>query len=372
MMTIVLNWGLGVDSTSILDRWLNEPHARDFDLSELIVLTAQTGSEFPDTRECVEKHILPQLREKKVRYVQVARAGNLKGDGHVVLSDTTEPDRLHTEGAFKLLDELLAAGTVPAVQNRRCSTKAKGRPNDAWLKDHIRGPYRQVMGFNADEQKRVDRDSCYGGDNRNAEYPLMAWGWGRERCERYLFERFGIRWPKSACSFCPFSRGKPEVLERFARHPEAAAEALYLEHVSLALNPLMTLYAGGSLRSKLDPAVHAAALRLFEERLSEAKWGLYQVRRVYKKKGSADRCVDLHQTGTRGQMDLALEIGARHLGGYPVVEEAGSKRFYTMRRRPDVYPSAEEMWVAAPADAREKSAKGFGKAWVRFHLPVVA
>jgi len=36
------------------------------------------------------------------------------------------------------------------------------------------------MGFNADERGRVEKDSCYGGDNRFAEYPLMAWGWGRD------------------------------------------------------------------------------------------------------------------------------------------------------------------------------------------------
>lgn len=368
-MQVILSYGMGVDSTVILDRWLNEPSSRDFSLQELTVLTAQTGSEFADTRELVERYILPQMRAQEVRYVQVARAGNLKVAGYTVLSDTREPYRLHIEGAYKLKDELLEAGTVPAVQNRRCSTKGKGRPNDGWLGDNVVGAFRHVMGFNADERKRVERDSCYGGDARSAEYPLMTWGWGREQCERYLEDRFGVKWAKSACCFCPFARGKPEVLERFVRHPEALAEALYLEHVSLALNPLMTLYAAGSLRSKLG-AEHAEGLRQFGDMVAKTAHALYRVRRVMKKKGSADRSVDVMKTGTQQEMEVALaEVAERE--GIELVEEAGILRCYSRRREPGVYPTAEEMWVAAPAEAREKAKASFSKTWQRMSLPTL-
>jgi transposase len=41
---------MGVDSTALLLRWLHDPDSRDFDLDQLIVITAMTGDEFPDTR----------------------------------------------------------------------------------------------------------------------------------------------------------------------------------------------------------------------------------------------------------------------------------------------------------------------------------
>ena len=43
----------GSRSTGILVRWILEPATRDFELSELIVVTAQTGQEFPDTEQYV-------------------------------------------------------------------------------------------------------------------------------------------------------------------------------------------------------------------------------------------------------------------------------------------------------------------------------
>jgi hypothetical protein len=64
---------MGVESTGILVRWILEP-ATDFELSELIVVTAQTGQEFPDTKQCVERYLAPLLRASGIRWVQIARA----------------------------------------------------------------------------------------------------------------------------------------------------------------------------------------------------------------------------------------------------------------------------------------------------------
>src|SRR5689334_10208513 len=107
-MIVILNYGMGVDSTSILARWLTEPATRDFDLADLIVVTAQTGDEFPDTRLAVETHILPLLRERGIRYVQLARRGPLVEDGIVVLDDSRTPAQLRVEVAYKLSEEMLA------------------------------------------------------------------------------------------------------------------------------------------------------------------------------------------------------------------------------------------------------------------------
>lgn len=82
-MNVVLSYGLGVDSTAMFLRWLNEPDSRDFDLDDLLVVTAMTGNEWPDTVELVERHILPRFREAGVTFAQVARAGASQKDGIV-------------------------------------------------------------------------------------------------------------------------------------------------------------------------------------------------------------------------------------------------------------------------------------------------
>jgi hypothetical protein len=71
-MDTILSFGLGCES-ALLVRWLFEPESRSCPLSGLVVITAQTGDEYEDTRELVEEHILPLLRQHGVRYVQVAR-----------------------------------------------------------------------------------------------------------------------------------------------------------------------------------------------------------------------------------------------------------------------------------------------------------
>ncbi len=85
-MKTVLSFGMGVESSALLLRWLEEPESRDFDLEhDLIVITSQTGGEYPDTKKLCEEHLLPRMRRHQVRYVQVARAGHLEADGIKVL-----------------------------------------------------------------------------------------------------------------------------------------------------------------------------------------------------------------------------------------------------------------------------------------------
>jgi hypothetical protein len=66
-MIHILNYGLGVENTAILLRWMLEENTQSFDLSELLVLTDQTGCEFEDTKELVETRIFPLMRESEIR-----------------------------------------------------------------------------------------------------------------------------------------------------------------------------------------------------------------------------------------------------------------------------------------------------------------
>jgi len=137
-MKTVLSFGMGVESSALLLRWLEEPESRDFDLErDLIVITSQTGGEYPDTKRLCEDHLLPRMRRRRVRYVQVARAGHLEADGIKVLSDTRQPFEIHLQGAYTLQEELSAAGTVPQFAGeRRCSLKkywVKGKKRRCFL-----------------------------------------------------------------------------------------------------------------------------------------------------------------------------------------------------------------------------------------------
>lgn len=366
---VVLSYGMGVDSTAILLRWLEDPSSRDFELEDLIVLTAQVGDEFRETGELVERHVLPRLRAAGVRFVQVARAGASQTDGVARLDDSRSPSKVYLDGAYKLLEELTAAGTVPQYASgcRRCSLKSKGWPLDTWIAGELEGAaFRHVMGFNAEEMKRVERDRSYSTETRRSEYPLIVWGWGRKACEDYIEEIVGEPWVKSCCTFCPFAGGKTEHLERLRRAPEAARSALMLEYVSTALNPRVPLYKGVSLRTSVEKDGNTAALAALEDGLEAAEWTLYFVRRIMTGKGIGARSVRFAakdgRTMTRAEAEeLVREVADRK--GFEVDTEANALRVYGRRREEGVFPTAESFIVACPAVVRPKEPKTFDRRW---------
>ncbi len=85
--------GMGCDSFERLHQWLTNPNSRDFDLADLIVLTAMTGNEFSKTGELMERHLFPLLAAANVRTVQVMKAGPHVRDGYTVLDDSRAPTK---------------------------------------------------------------------------------------------------------------------------------------------------------------------------------------------------------------------------------------------------------------------------------------
>lgn len=159
-MRTILSYGMGVESSAILVRWLEDASVRPCPLDELILITAQTGDEYEDTCRDVETHILPRLRLHRVRFVQVARRGHLEAEGITVLSDTRESEHLLIRGDYKLSDELRAAGTVPQFGGEHiCSLKFKAWVIERWLAQNLDEPMRHAFGYNAEETRRVARDA---------------------------------------------------------------------------------------------------------------------------------------------------------------------------------------------------------------------
>lgn len=402
-MDTILSYGLGCESSAILARWLFEPNTRPCPLSELIVVTAQTGDEYEDTQELVDEHILPLLRQHGVRYVQVARHGHLEADGITVLEDSCAPSRLFLEGDYKLSDELRAAGTVPQFGGEHvCSLKFKAFPIEVWLRDYFRPIHpegsevrhafgynveegrrvakseasfeqrRIAFGFNSHETRRVARAQMYDTPQRIGFYPLVEWNWTRQDCLDYLQGHFGVLWPKSSCVYCPFNSLREDGIERHKRHTRQLADALMLEHMSLTLNPRGTLYRDKSLIQITGESGNVPAIEAYQGTLYRQPWALYRVRRIYfaardqqgnplpSKKGTAMRCVERLIEGlTSTDAILRLRTMAETLG-QELVEQRKILYLYT-ERCGDAYPTREAFYVAAPAVVDTKARYGVAR-----------
>lgn len=233
----VVSWGLGCDSSSLLARILTESSARDFDLDVLKIVTCQVGSEWRSTIEAASL-LLPLIRDSGAEYLQLARGGPSARDRYVVLDRSKRPERLYSEGHYRLLDELESVGSVPTWRpgTRACSAKNKGDVADGWLRDEFgEERFEHHLGFNADEAHRVEKDRSFGRLERDWRFPLVEWGWGREAVEAHLRRLFGREFKRSACVFCPYSQGSPAAMRRYREEPEAAVIALRLETAAVAL-----------------------------------------------------------------------------------------------------------------------------------------
>jgi hypothetical protein len=372
----VVNWGLGVDSTAFLVKMLDDPHAYGVDLARTVVLHQATGSEWPRTRELAETYALPLLRRSGVRLVQLARGGQHKAAGITVLSDTRQPHEVVDRGEWTLWEEYETNGTVPQqAGSRLCSLRAKGEVGDRWIAGAIDRPFRQFMGFNADEEGRKFRDQAAAKNPlRTGWYPLIDdWRWGRERCEEFLRDRFGVTWDKSYCTFCcyPVSMGAlPAHLARMRQHPDIAGEVLRLEYTAMGLNPNARLFGRRSLLEQFDPdrADDRRVLTAFEDEL-DCPWALYHVRRILPAsakdpgmRGRAKRSVQRIDIGRPGPLGRRLKsLSDRH--GVPVESDPYGRTRAWVRTRGTVLPVTEELFVTGPARVRDKQTSGFEAAW---------
>ncbi|GAB1331777.1 hypothetical protein [Streptomyces sennicomposti] len=371
----VINWGLGADSTAYLARMLTDPAAHGIDLARTAVLYMATGSEWPETRLLCEEFMLPLLRSRGVRFVQLARAGHLKADGITILDDSRHPERLFARGLWTLWDELESVGTVPQQAGvRKCSLRAKGEVGDRWITQVFGGrPFRQIMGFNADEEGRRFGDQAASKvPGRTGVFPLIDWGWDRQQCEAYLLDRFGVHWPKSYCTFCcfPTSMGAlPAHLERMRSHPDIAGEVLRLEYTAMSLNPNAKLYGRKTLLEMFDPSRprDRACLEAFEREL-DMPWALYHVRRLFLLSDSGKRRPVMRSTervdlGRPQQLARRLiSVSERHHVDVEHDPIYGRARSW-VRRRAQAWPMAEELFATAPARVINKQDEAFEEEW---------
>lgn len=368
--TVVMSFGLGLDSTALLMRWILEPAVRDFDLKDLALVTAMTGHESVATRQAMSEVVLPRLREHSIRFIQVARSQRKTtraGGGVTVLDDSRHPCALHAAGAYTLGDEMLSAATFPQRRGSRiCSVHSKGDALDPVIARITKGnSYRHIIGFEANEVSRAQKDRLHNTERRTGEYPLQEWGWTREHCHRFLLDALNQSVPKSCCGFCPFAlstaAGRAVVIDRYRHEPHLGAEAMFLEHVARSINPAQTLIESSSLADLVADAQLAQVNALFERRLRESAWSLYEVRRLVRpgkdgKAGITARSLRVLATGDRTTI-------AELLTNQPGNSVRGSDGILRHVLRDRDRDGVDHLFVAAPAGAESKQRSGFEQWW---------
>jgi hypothetical protein len=226
---LAVAYGLGVDSTAMLVEFVRRGVRPD------LVLFADTGGEKPETYA-----YLPVIQ----RYLAVAGFP-------AVTTVRYEPRR----AAYHTLEQqCLHTGTLPSLAygGKSCSLKYKRTPQDRYIlrrypPAEVVGAGRRVVraiGFEAGEERRTFahevRAAGPEADGRMSReawldrhyfanwYPLLEWGYDRERC-RGIIAAAGLPVPpKSACFFCPASK-KAEIRWLGERHPELLERALEIE-----------------------------------------------------------------------------------------------------------------------------------------------
>jgi hypothetical protein len=222
-------YGLGVDSTAMLVEFALRGIRPD------LILFADTGGEKPETYA-----YLPVMQEYLV------------GVGFpAVITVRYEP----TRAAYRTLEEqCLHTGTLPSLAygGKSCSLKYKRSPQDKYIlaaypPAQILGQNQRivrVIGFDAGEERRTYAHAAKAVDLEPGErlsreqwldqhyftywYPLLEWGYDRQRCKRVIAHA-GLPIPiKSACFFCPASK-KHEILWLEEHHPELLERALCSE-----------------------------------------------------------------------------------------------------------------------------------------------
>jgi hypothetical protein len=242
---LVAAYGLGVDSTAMLIEFASRGIRPD------LILFADTGGEKPETYEYLNV-IQPFLAHVGFPAVITVRYKPKRA-----VYDTLEGQCLHT-------------GTLPSLAygGKSCALKYKRSPQDQYILAHfppadvIRNGRRVVraIGFDASEErrtyahvvkaigidageehrmtwarsaasddgKRLSRDAWLDRNYFAYWYPLMEWGYDREKCKQIIVAA-GLPVPvKSACFFCPACK-KPEILWLQEHHPALLQRALAIE-----------------------------------------------------------------------------------------------------------------------------------------------
>lgn len=199
---LVVAYGMGVDSTALLVGFAERGIRPD------AILFADTGSEKPETY-AYGRDVMPAWLDR-VGFPQI----------QVV---TYQPQNFKNWPPYSSLEEnCLTNSTLPSLAFgfKSCSQKWKIQPQDKWVAgwQPARDAWsagekvRKTIGYDAGpaDLRRRNHAGSLEDDRYDYDYPLITWGWDRERCQDVIRSAGLPVPPKSACYFCPAT--KPQEL----------------------------------------------------------------------------------------------------------------------------------------------------------------
>lgn len=181
---LVVSYGMGEDSTALLvGLWLAKvrPHS---------ILFSDVGNE----------------RAETYAYLPVMNAW-LEWVGFPLVTVVSyKPKKFLNRPYRTLAGNCLANWTLPGIAFgfKSCSLKWKGEILDKWVRDHIQGGAYRAIGYDCSprDTKRFALAQKKEATVDQFVYPLQAWGWTRELCQR-VTALAGLPNPgKSSCYFC--------------------------------------------------------------------------------------------------------------------------------------------------------------------------
>jgi len=225
---VILNNGLGVDSTAMLVGLAARNERPD------LVIFADTGGEKPETIAYLDV-INPWLRTVGFPEVTVVRRP------------------VGSRGYRTLEENCLSNETLPSLAfgMKSCSLKWKAAAMDHFILGCSRGPnqhegWRPALLALAEGKKPIKLIGYDAGpkDSRRAtdrvedehflyRYPLREWGWDRDRCKAEIAAAGLPVPPKSACFFCPATQ-PDELLWLAETHPDLFKRAVAMEDAARA------------------------------------------------------------------------------------------------------------------------------------------
>ena len=209
---LVVAYGAGVNSTAMLVEFARRGVRPD------LILFADTGGEKPETYAYLGV-IRPFLARAGFPDVVVVRYQPKWAAYH-----TLEGQCLHT-------------GTLPSLAygGSSCAVKFKREPQDKYVLGwpparqcwSAGGKVVKAIGFDAGPAD-LRRHRFVEDERFRYWYPLVQWGYDRQRCED-IIAAAGLPVPmKSACFYCPASK-KREIVWLAEHHPDLLERALAIE-----------------------------------------------------------------------------------------------------------------------------------------------
>ena len=214
---LAVAYGGGVNSTAFLIEFVR------LGIKPNLIIFSDTGGERPATYLFVQQ-FSRWLQSKGLPEIRTVRK-----DGRI----------LNAQGKVENLEEnCLRHKMLPSIAYgyKTCSEKFKARAQAKFIRHYPEtkallkaiktgGPkLLKVIGYDAGEERRA---KPYVHPEYENWYPLIEWGWDREKCEQVVKDA-GFRPAKSSCFFCP-SMTKPEIIQLRDQYPELLARALAME-----------------------------------------------------------------------------------------------------------------------------------------------